>query len=131
MNDIFKGFGIEVKLIGDSLLTFRKIKSVLTRIGVVSNTKKELWQSCHILHKQGRYAIMHFKELYGLDGHDTTLSDNDLQRRNKIVTMLVDWGLIEPPIQSVTHNDVYVAILSKEDSKNYVLSKKYNIGKRV
>lgn len=131
MTDIFNGFGIEVELIGDSRITFNRIRDVLSRIGVMSTLKKEMWQSCHILHKRGHYSIMHFKELYGFDGRECTTTPEDLKRRNKIVGMLVSWGLIKPvDTDKIADNDAYVAILSREEAKGFRLNQKYNIGKR-
>ena len=91
--DIFEGLGVEVKLQKEE--DFLKVKETLTRIGVSSKTEKKLYQSCHILHKRGRYAIMHFKEMFVLDGLDSDMSTDDLGRRNTIVKLLVDWGLVD------------------------------------
>lgn len=91
--DIFEGLGVEVNL--KSKDDFLKVKETLTRMGVSSKKEKKLYQSCHILHKRGRYAIMHFKELLDLDGLDTDISDSDIGRRNLIVKLLVDWGLVQ------------------------------------
>jgi endonuclease III len=89
--DIFEGYGVEVKLNHED--DFLKVKETLTRIGVSSKKEKKLYQSCHILHKRGRYAILHFKELLALDGLETDTSENDLARRNTIVKLLEEWGL--------------------------------------
>jgi len=91
--DIFEGLGVEVRL--KTKDDFLKVRETLTRMGVSSKKEKKLYQSCHILHKRGRYAIMHFKELLDLDGLETDISDNDIGRRNIIVKLLVDWGLVE------------------------------------
>ena len=92
--DIFQGLGVEIKLKSEQ--DFLKVKETLTRIGVSSKQEKKLYQSCHILHKRGRYAIMHFKEMFVLDGLDSNMDSNDLGRRNIIVKLLKDWGLVEP-----------------------------------
>jgi len=91
--DIFDGLGVEVKL--KTKDDFLKVKETLTRMGVSSKKEKKLYQSCHILHKRGRYAIMHFKELLDLDGLETDISETDIGRRNIIVKLLVDWGLVD------------------------------------
>jgi hypothetical protein len=91
--DIFEGLGVEVRL--KTKDDFLKVRETLTRMGVSSKKEKKLYQSCHILHKRGRYAIMHFKELLDLDGLETDISDSDIGRRNIIVKLLVDWGLVE------------------------------------
>jgi len=105
-DDIFKGLGIEVSL--NESEDFLKIKETLTRIGVSSRKEKKLYQSCHILHKRGRYVILHFKELFELDGLESNISDEDIGRRNTIVNLLQDWGLL--------------AIVDVEDSKDPVVS---------
>ena len=79
---------------------FLKVRETLTRIGVASRKERKIYQSCHILHKQGRYFIVHFKELFALDGKNTNLSLNDIQRRNRIVQLLVDWGLVNISVES-------------------------------
>ena len=91
-NDIFDGLGVEITL--KSKDDFLKVRETLTRMGVSSKKEKKLFQSCHILHKRGRYAIMHFKELLDLDGLETDISDSDIGRRNLIVKLLVEWGLV-------------------------------------
>jgi hypothetical protein len=91
--DIFEGLGVEVRL--KTKDDFLKVRETLTRMGVSSKKEKKLYQSCHILHKRGRYAIMHFKELLDLDGLETDISETDIGRRNIIVKLLVDWGLVE------------------------------------
>ena len=92
-DDIFDGLGVEITL--KTKEDFLKVKETLTRIGISSRTDKKLWQSCHILHKRGKYAIMHFKEMFVLDGLSSDISDEDLGRRNVIVKLLVEWGLID------------------------------------
>ena len=91
--DIFKGLGVEIKL--NSEEDFLKIKETLTRIGISSRKEKKLYQSCHILHKRGRYTIMHFKELFEMDGLESNTSDNDIARRNTIVDLLEEWELLQ------------------------------------
>jgi hypothetical protein len=105
---------------------FLKVRETLTRIGVASRKDKKLFQSCHILHKQGRYFIVHFKELFALDGKHSNLSENDLQRRNTITQLLADWGLI-----SIVNPDVATDRAPFKDKNNWTLETKYNIGKKV
>ena len=112
---------------------FLKVRETLTRIGVASRKEKKLYQSCHILHKQGRYFIVHFKELFALDGKHANLTLNDVQRRNRIVRLLVDWGLVSVVnIDSVT--DIaplnQIKVLAYKDKNDWVLEQKYNIGKK-
>jgi hypothetical protein len=112
---------------------FLKVRETLTRIGVASRKEKKLYQSCHILHKQGRYFIVHFKELFALDGKHANLTINDVQRRNRIARLLADWGLI-----SITkEDDSYdiaplnqIKVLSYKDKGEWILEQKYNIGKK-
>ena len=108
---------------------FLKIRETLTRIGVASRKDQKLYQSCHILHKQGRYFIVHFKELFALDGKDTNLSENDIARRNTIANLLNDWGLIEvkgsvEPMAPLSQ----IKILSFREKDEWTLETKYNIG---
>ena len=112
---------------------FLKVRETLTRIGVASRKEKKLNQSCHILHKQGRYFIVHFKELFALDGKHANLTVNDVQRRNRIVRLLADWGLVSVVnIDSVS--DIaplnQIKVLAYKDKKDWVLEQKYNIGKK-
>ena len=110
---------------------FLKIRETLSRIGVASRKERKLYQSCHILHKQGRYYIVHFKELFALDGKETNLSDNDIARRNSIAKLLKDWGLVE-----IKGNTDIVAplsqikIISYKEKDEWILETKYNIGKK-
>ena len=112
---------------------FLKVRETLTRIGVASRKEKKLYQSCHILHKQGKYYIVHFKELFALDGKSANLSLNDVQRRNRIIQLLSDWGLI-----SIRKPDTIVdvaplsqiKVLSYKDKGGWNLESKYNIGKK-
>ena len=110
---------------------FLKIRETLSRIGVASRKERKLYQSCHILHKQGKYYIVHFKELFALDGKDTNLSENDIARRNTIVKLLSDWGLVEmkaipEPIAPLSQ----IKIISFKEKNEWVLETKYNIGKK-
>ena len=110
---------------------FLKVRETLSRIGVASRKEKKLYQSCHILHKQGRYFLVSFKELFALDGKKTNLSQNDIARRNTIAKLLSDWGLItiiselgeQAPLSQIK-------IISFSDKSNWVLETKYNIGKK-
>ena len=110
---------------------FLKVRETLTRIGVASRKEKKLYQSCHILHKQGRYFIVHFKELFALDGKDTNLTENDIGRRNRISNLLKDWGLVSIPKEDVDNMSPLsqIKIISFKDKKNWELKTKYNIGK--
>ena len=112
---------------------FLKVRETLTRIGVASRKEKKLYQSCHILHKQGRYFIVHFKELFALDGKHANLTPNDIQRRNRIVKLLSDWGLIGI-IQEESVLDIaplnQIKVLSYKDKSEWILEQKYNIGKK-
>lgn len=108
---------------------FLKIIETLTRIGIKSKHDNTIWQSCHILHKQGRYAIVHFKELFALDGKETNITEEDLARRDYIVKMLTDWGLCEPetPFEfSDSHPSTF--IVKFKDKGNYNLKSKYDLG---
>ena len=112
---------------------FLKVRETLTRIGVASRQEKKLYQSCHILHKQGRYYIVHFKELFALDGKRANLTLNDVQRRNRITQLLVDWELITvvkpEAIEDVSPLNQIKVIAYKEKSE-WTLEAKYNIGKK-
>ena len=113
---------------------FLKVRETLTRIGVASRKDKKLFQSCHILHKQGRYFITHFKELFALDGKHSNLSENDLQRRNTIAQLLADWGLISIVNPDIAENKAplsQIKVISFKDKGNWTLETKYNIGKKV
>ncbi|MBI33547.1 MAG: translation repressor protein [Gammaproteobacteria bacterium] len=108
---------------------FLKIKETLTRMGVASKKDSKLYQSCHILHKQGRYFITHFKELFLLDGKPSNLTENDLMRRNTIVTLMSDWGLLTPMAEiGDTAPLNQIKIISHKDKTNWELCPKYNIG---
>ncbi len=111
---------------------FLKVRETLSRIGVASRKEKTLFQSCHILHKQGKYFIVHFKELFALDGKDTNLSENDIARRNTIANLLSDWGLVDV----VSESDVesaplsQIKVISFKEKNEWKLETKYNIGKK-
>ena len=112
---------------------FLKVRETLTRIGVASRNEKKLYQSCHILHKQGKYFIVHFKELFALDGKRANLTINDVQRRNRITRLLADWGLITI-VQEGSITDIaplnQIKVLSYKDKGDWILEQKYNIGKK-
>ena len=110
---------------------FLKVRETLSRIGVASRKERKLYQSCHILHKQGRYYIVHFKELFALDGKKSNLSENDIARRNTITVLLRDWGLIEilgepSPVAPLSQ----IKVLSYREKSEWTLETKYNIGKK-
>ena len=114
---------------------FLKVRETLTRIGVASRKEKKIYQSCHILHKQGKYYIVHFKELFALDGKNTNFSLNDVQRRNRIVQLLVDWGLVS--INTVSQEKIsdlaplnQIKVLSFKEKNEWTLESKYNIGRK-
>ena len=113
---------------------FLKVRETLTRIGVASRKEKKLYQSCHILHKQGRYYLVHFKELFALDGKHANLTVNDVQRRNRITKLLSDWGLIGI-VKEDSCADIaplnQIKVLSYKDKGDWILEQKYNIGKKT
>ena len=110
---------------------FLKVRETLTRIGVASRKEKKIYQSCHILHKQGRYYLVHFKELFALDGKHANLTSNDVQRRNRIAQLLADWGLVgivdADRIQDIAPLN-QIKVLSYKDKGDWILETKYNIG---
>jgi hypothetical protein len=112
---------------------FLKVRETLTRIGVASRKEKKLYQSCHILHKKGKYYIVHFKELFALDRKDTNFSLNDVQRRNRIIQLLSDWGLIEV-VNATQIEDAaplnQIKVIAYKDKGEWTLESKYNIGKK-
>ncbi len=112
---------------------FLKVRETLTRIGVASRKERKLYQSCHILHKKGQYYIVHFKELFALDGKKANLSENDLQRRNRIIKLLSDWGLVEI-VKEDTIVDVaplsQIKVIAYKEKDQWILESKYNIGKK-
>tara|TARA_B100001094_G_scaffold180202_1_gene174512 strand:+ start:99 stop:521 length:423 start_codon:yes stop_codon:yes gene_type:complete len=111
---------------------FLKVRETLTRIGVASRKEKKLYQSCHILHKQGKYYIVHFKELFALDGKRANLTQNDVQRRNRIIQLLSDWGLITTVVDETL--DIaplnQIKVISYKEKGDWTLETKYNIGKK-
>ena len=110
---------------------FLKVRETLSRIGVASRKSKTLYQSCHILHKQGKYYIVHFKELFALDGKDTNISENDIARRNTIVNLLNDWGLVD--VVGVAEPSAplsQIKVISFKEKSEWILETKYNIGKK-
>ena len=112
---------------------FLKVRETLTRIGVASRKEKKLYQSCHILHKQGKYYIVHFKELFALDGKHANLTVNDVQRRNTITQLIADWGLITPVDPTAIQNVAplnQIKVLAFKDKGDWILEPKYNIGKK-
>ena len=131
----------EVKWTADSMVEvglkepddFLKVRETLTRIGVASRKEKKLYQSCHILHKQGRYYIVHFKELFALDGKKANLSLNDVQRRNRIVQLLGDWGLVSVSSKESIADVAplsQIKVLAYKEKGEWTLESKYNIGKK-
>lgn len=135
--NIFNGYGVEIKLKKSD--DFLKVKETLTRLGVTNNENKTLYQSCHILHKrdktgQSKYAIVHFKEMFKFDNKPSSLTENDIGRRNTIVKLLTEWNLIEPlinlselkPILSMTA----IKVLAYKDKDEWNLISKYNIGNK-
>jgi hypothetical protein len=128
----FPGYApLEVKLKNPD--DFLKVRETLSRIGVASRKDKVLYQSCHILHKQGRYFIVHFKELFALDGKDADFSDNDLQRRNTVAHLLSDWGLItilNPEIHEDKAPLNQIKVIAYKEKGEWELVQKYNIGRK-
>ena len=112
---------------------FLKVRETLTRIGVASRKERKIYQSCHILHKQGKYYIVHFKELFALDGKNTNITENDIQRRNRITQLLSDWGLV-----TIINQDSVgelaplnqIKVISFKEKGDWTLESKYNIGKK-
>jgi len=123
---------LEVKLTKED--DFLKIKETLTRIGVSSKTENKLWQSCHILHKKGKYYIVHFKELFLLDGLSSSIDDNDIARRNTIAKLLEEWGLLEIVDQKKVDSAIaginQIKIIPFKEKQNWELIPKYHIGKK-
>jgi hypothetical protein len=128
--DIFRGVGVEVTLPTPD--SFLKIKETLTRIGISSRKDKKLFQSCHILHKKGRYSILHFKELFILDGKHNTFTEEDHARRNTIVNLLEEWELVKIVDAEKTKDPVaslnQIKIISYKEKDDWELTVKYNIG---
>jgi hypothetical protein len=123
---------VEIKLIEQD--DFLKVKETLTRIGVSSRKERILYQSCHILHKQGHYYLVHFKEMFALDGKPSNISENDVQRRNAIATLLEEWGLVEILNPQIMINNVapihQIKIISFKEKNEWELVSKYNMGKK-
>lgn len=122
---------IEINLIEDD--NFLKIKETLTRIGIASSNKRKLFQSCHILHKKGKYYIVHFKEMFRLDGKETIITEDDLARRNTIVNLLAQWKLLIVVDESKTEVTVpmsRIKIISFKDKRDWELESKYTIGNK-
>ena len=112
---------------------FLKVRETLTRIGVASRKEKKLFQSCHILHKKGQYYIVHFKELFALDGKKANLSENDVQRRNRIIKLLSDWGLVEIVKEDAVKDAAplsQIKVIAYKEKGEWILESKYNIGKK-
>lgn len=125
-NDI--GLGVEVEL--DEPDSFLKVKETLTRIGICSNRTKTLYQTCNILHKRGKYYLMHFKEMFKLDGKESTLSDEDIERRDTIAVLLKDWGLVKLKQEVASNSGAMkqLKVLPYSDKSNWTLATKYSIG---
>lgn len=123
---------IQVELVKQD--DFLKVKETLTRIGVSSRKEKVLYQSCHILHKQGQYYITHFKELFALDGKPSNMTENDIQRRNSIANLLEEWGLVKIKNKDKIGNNVaplhQIKIIAYKEKDDWELIPKYNIGKK-
>lgn len=130
-DDIFEGVGIEIELKKDE--DFLKIVETLTRIGIASKKENKLFQSCHILHKRGRYAILHFKELFQLDGKNSNFEDDDKARRNTVVNLLEEWGLLDVVDTDKSQDPMaplsQIKVLAFKDKENWELIPKYTIGK--
>lgn len=131
-DDIFDGLGVEITL--KSKEDFLKVKETLTRMGISSQRENKLWQSCHILHKRGKYAVMHFKEMFLLDGLTSDFSDEDLGRRNTIVKLLVEWGLVVP-VDPEEYKEPQLPIsklkiIPHKEKHEWQLIPKYHIGKQ-
>jgi len=130
MTDISKFVEVQLKEEDD----FLKVRETLTRIGVSSRKERILYQSCHILHKQGKYYIVHFKELFALDGKPSNISDNDVQRRNTIANLLEQWGLVKIMNPQILRDNMapihQIKIISFKEKDDWELVTKYNIGKK-
>jgi hypothetical protein len=130
-DDVFNGLGVEIELSDRD--DFLKIKETLTRIGISSRKENKLFQSCHILHKRGRYAIMHFKEMFILDGLESTLGEEDIARRNTIARLLEEWELLEILDEDCCDPEISISkikIISHKEKENWELIPKYHIGNR-
>ena len=132
-DDLFRGFGVPIELIETT--NFLKIRETLTRIGIASKQSNVLWQSCHILHKRGRYVILHFKELFALDGRPSTTTEDDLARRNRIVLLLEQWKLIKVLADRATLEAQVaplstIKVLNFKEKDQWELKHKYTVGKQ-
>lgn len=131
MNDLLNSL-VEVKIAEEE--DFLKIKETLTRIGVASRKEKKLYQSCHIFHKQGKYYIVHFKEMFAIDGKPSNFSDEDKGRRNKIIELLQDWGLLkiveEKDIKDPLASMSQIKIINHKEKDEWTLEAKYNMGRK-
>jgi hypothetical protein len=129
---VFNGVGVEITLPDSEC--FLKAKETLTRIGVSSERTKTLYQSCHILHKRGCYAIVHFKELFALDGKPSSFDAEDIERRDMIASLLADWGLVKiidtSTLKSTANSIRLIKIVPFKDKGQYTLTAKYQIGKQ-
>lgn len=133
MNDeLFKGLGVEIRLRDPD--DFLKVRETLTRIGVASERTKTLYQSCHILHKRGRYAICHFKEMFVFDGKPSSFDEEDFVRRNTVANLLASWGLVvlvDPVASRYPETDLrLVKIIPFKDRNSWTLTRKYNLGRK-
>lgn len=129
--DIFKGHGIEVKIAHPD--DFLKIMETLTRIGIASRKEKKLYQSCHILHKRGRYAILHFKELFAMDGKGSEMEEGDIRRRDVIVSLLEKWGLLKTVTkldEKSLETNINIKVIPHSQKDKWILESKYSIGKK-
>lgn len=131
-DDLFKGLGVEVRLRNPD--DFLKVRETLTRIGVASERTKTLYQSCHILHKRGRYAICHFKEMFVFDGKPSSFDEEDYIRRNTVANLLASWGLVvlvDPEHSRYPETDLrLVKIIPFKDRNSWTLTRKYNLGRK-
>lgn len=130
-NELFRNKGVLVTLKASE--DFLKIKETLERIGISSKSSNIIWQSCHILHKQGQYAILHFKELFELDGKPSDISNNDIMRRNRIVKLLEEWKLINVPVEineSMVGPISSVKVVKFADRNKWEFREKYKVGKK-
>lgn len=129
-DNLFRGFGVKVSFNDED--SFLKIKETLTRIGIASRKEKTIYPSCYILHKRGEYAILHFKELFALDGKTTDISENDIARRNTIALLLQDWELLKiidnKPIEETVVDMSQIKILTFKEKSDWNISHKYSVG---
>lgn len=129
MSELFKGYGIEITL--DDPEDFNIIKETLTRMGIASQKNMTITQSCHIFHRQGKYAIMHFKELLAFDGKEVNIDETDIARRNLIVKLLNEWNLVTYKGElSPIGDQSLIRVLSSKDKQNWKFAQKYSIGRK-